>query len=70
MASLGFPGGASGKEPAASVGDIKNTGSIPGLGRCPGGEHGDPSSILAWRIPCAEEPGGLKSKEQDRVRLG
>ena len=25
------------------------------------------SSILAWRIPCTEEPGGLKSMESQRV---
>ena len=24
---------------------------LPGLGRPPGGGHGDSSSILAWRIP-------------------
>ena len=26
------------------------------------------SSILAWRIPCTEEPGGLWSKGSHRVR--
>ena len=26
------------------------------------------SSILAWRIPCAEEPGGLQSMGLQRVR--
>ena len=26
-------------------------GSIPGLGRSPGGEHATHSNILAWRIP-------------------
>ena len=31
-------------------------GSIPGLGRSPGGWHGNLSSILAWRIPWTEEP--------------
>ena len=28
-----------------------NVGSIPRLGRSPGGGHGNHSSILAWRIP-------------------
>ena len=37
--------------------------SIPWLGRSPGGGHGNPLSILAWRIPWTEEPGGLQSKE-------
>ena len=46
--SLGFPGGSDGKESACSVGDL---GSIPGLGRSPGGGHATYSSILAWRIP-------------------
>ena len=26
------------------------------------------SSVLAWRIPCAEEPGGLQSRGWKRVR--
>ena len=36
---MGFPGGSDGKESAFSVGDL---GSIPGLGRSPGGGHGNP----------------------------
>ena len=35
----GCPGGSAGKESACSAGDL---GSIPGLGRPPGGGHGDP----------------------------
>ena len=35
----GFPGGSDGKESACNAGDL---GSIPGLGRCPGGGHGNP----------------------------
>ena len=46
--SAGFPGGSAGKESARNVGDL---GSIPGLGRSPGGGHGSHSSIFAWRIP-------------------
>ena len=30
------------KNPPANVGDIKDLGSIPGLGRSPGGGHGNP----------------------------
>ena len=49
------------KNPFASVGDIRDMGSIPG--------SEDPleegmvthSSILAWTIPWTEEPGGLQS---------
>ena len=36
-----FLGDASSKEPY-SVGDVRDTGLIPGLGRSPGGEHGNP----------------------------
>ena len=36
---LGFPDGSVGKESACNVGDL---GSVPGLGRSPGGEHGNP----------------------------
>ena len=35
----GFPGGSAGKEFVCNVGDL---GSIPGLGRSPGGGHGHP----------------------------
>ena len=39
---MGFPGGSSGKEPAANAGDIRDVGSIPGLGRSSGRGHGNP----------------------------
>ena len=35
-------------------------GWIPGFGRSPRGGHGNHSSILAWRIPWTEMPGGLR----------
>ena len=35
----GFPGGSEVKNPPDKAGDV---GSIPGLGRSPGGGHGDP----------------------------
>ena len=37
----GFPGGASGKEPAANAGDIRDMVLIPGSGRFPRGGHGN-----------------------------
>jgi len=46
----GFPGGSDGKESACNAGDL---GSIP-LEE----EMATHSSILAWRIPWTEEPGG------------
>ena len=36
---LGFPGGSDGKESTCNARDL---GSIPGLGRSPGGGHGNP----------------------------
>ena len=36
---MGFPGGSDGKESTCNEG---NLGSIPGLGRSPGGGHGNP----------------------------
>ena len=41
----------------ANVGD---PGSIPGLGRSPVEGMAIHSSILAWRTPRTEEPGGLR----------
>ena len=45
---MGFPDGSDGKESACNAGDA---GSIPGLGKSPGGGHGNPLQYLAWRIP-------------------
>ena len=39
------------KNPSANAGDIKDTGLIPGLGRSPGGGHGNPLQYL-----CLENP--------------
>ena len=38
----GFPGDASGKEPACSAGDVRDMGSMPGSGSSPGEQHGNP----------------------------
>ena len=57
--SGGFPGGSDSKESACNAGDL---GSIPGLGRCPGGGHGNPSpAFLPGESPWTEESGGLHS---------
>ena len=40
---------------------------LPGLGRSPGVGNGYHSSVLAWRIPWREEPGGLQSMGLQRV---
>ena len=48
--------GSDGKESTCNAGD---PGSIPGWGRSPGEGNGNHSSILAWRVPWAEEPDRL-----------
>ena len=53
---MGFPGGSDGKKSACCVED---PGSVSGSGRSPGGGNGYHSNILARRISCTEEPGGL-----------
>ena len=39
------------RNPAANARDIRGLGSIPGLGRSPGGEHGNPLQYF-----CLEDP--------------
>ena len=71
-----FPGGASGKESTCQYRRHKRRGSVwifPTQVRSLGQK--DPleeamathSSILAWRIPWTEEPGGLQSMKSQRV---
>ena len=51
--SLGSPGGSDSKESACNAGDL---GSIPRLGRSPGGEHGNP-----FQNSCLENSHGQKN---------
>ena len=53
---MGFSGGSGVKDLSANAGDAC---SILGLGRSLDEEMAPHSSILAWRIPWTEEPGGL-----------
>ena len=55
------------KNPPANAGDIRDAGSTPGLERSPGEGYAIQSSIIAWRIPSTEEPGGLQSIDLQRV---
>ena len=51
------------------VGDTGDAGSIPESGRFPWRRKmATHSSILAWRIPGTEEPGGLQSMRSQKVR--
>ena len=53
----GLPWWLSGRESACSARDL---GSISGLGRLEEG-MATHSSVVAWRIPWTEEPGGIQS---------
>ena len=64
----GFPGGASGEEPACRCRrhkgcEVRSLGWEDPLEK----EMAAHSSILAWRIPWTEEPGGLQSTGSHRV---
>ena len=50
---MGFSGGSDGTESSCNAGD---PGSIPGLGRSLGGEHGNP-----LQYSCLEDPHGQRS---------
>ena len=50
---MGFPGYSDGKDTTCNVGDL---GSMPGLGRSPGGGHGNPLQY-SW----SGEPHGQRS---------
>ena len=66
---MAFPGGTVGKESACSVQETQET-QVRFLGWEDTLEEGmaTHSSILAWRIPQTEEPGGLQSLGSHRVR--
>ena len=61
---MSFPGSSDGKASAYNEG---GPGSIPGSGRSPGEGKVTHSSIHAWKIPWAEEAGGLQSMGWQRV---
>ena len=66
--SLGFPGGAIGKEPACQWRRYKEL-QVQSLGQEDPleKEMANHSSVFAWRIPWIEEPGGLQSMGWQRV---
>ena len=61
---MGFPGGSDSKESACNAGDL-----VPSLGwEGPlEKEMATHCSILAWNIPCIEEPSRLQSMGLQRV---
>ena len=64
----GFPGGASGKEPACQCRRPKKQGFDPRSQEDPLEEClATHSGALAWRIPGTEEPGGPQSLGSHRI---
>ena len=55
------------KNSPANDREVRDAGSIPGSGRSHGEGEAVHSSILAWRIPWTEEPGGLWSTGSQKV---
>ena len=49
------------KNPPANAGDARDTGAISGSGRAFGEGNGNLLQYSFWKIPWAEEPGGLQS---------
>ena len=64
-AFIRLPRWLSGKESSCNVGDV---GSIPGLGRSPGGGLDNPLQDFCLEIPWTEEPGRLESMGLQRIR--
>ena len=50
------------KNPPTNAGDARDASLMPGLGRSPGGGHGNPPQCSCWRIPWTEESGELVSR--------
>ena len=63
---MGFPGGSAVKNLPAM--QEKSETQVQSLGQEDPLEKAVHSSILAWKIPWVEEPGGLQSTESQRVR--
>ena len=57
------------KKSACNAGDLRDLGSILGLGRSLEEGMATHSSILVWRIPWTEEPGELPSTGSHRLFL-
>ena len=60
---MSLEGGSVVKSLPANAGDVRDMGSIPALGRFPGGGHGNPLQYSPW----TEEPGRLQFMGSQRV---
>ena len=63
--TLGFPGGREVKNPLANAGNTGDVGDLggrsSGMGDALEEEIATHTSILAWKLPWTEEPGGLQT---------
>ena len=55
------------KNPPGNAGDAGDVGSVPGLGRFPGGGYGNPLQCSCLENPWTEKPGRLQSMGSNRV---
>ena len=58
------------KNPPANARDVRGAGLIPGPGRSPGGEHGNPLQYSCLENPMDRRALWLQSMGSHRVRLG
>ena len=63
-----FPDGTVVKKGSANAGDVRDVGSIPGLGRLPLGGNGSPLQYSCLGNPRTEGPGELQAMGHKRVR--
>ena len=64
---VGLPRWLSGKESPDIAGDSGDGDSIPGLGRSPGEENGNPLQYSCLEVPQKEKPSGLQSMVSQRA---
>ena len=67
MGSKGFPGGAVVKNLPANAGDARDTSSIPGSGRSPGGGNGNPLQYSCLKNSMDREAWWATVQELSRV---
>ena len=65
---MSFPGRSVSKELACNVGDTRDMGSVPGLGRSPGGGHSNPVQYSCLENPMDREAWWAKVHRSQRVR--
>ena len=58
------------RNPPANAGDTRDVGLIPGSGRSPGVENGNPLQSSCLENCVDKQPGGLRSMGLQRVRHG